>query len=90
MLIRDALNISRKPIVTLREELDFVKKFIPINTSTLGDDFTFNVDMAPDVNQDAVHLPSMFVQTLAENAIKHGLEAKGRTEESAHKSGENQ
>jgi tetratricopeptide (TPR) repeat protein len=76
MLIRDALNISRKPIVTLREELDFVKKFIPINTSTLGDDFTFNVDMAPDVNQDAVHLPSMFVQTLAENAIKHGLKLK--------------
>lgn len=42
----------------------------------MGDDFHFNIDIAPDVDASSVRIPSMFIQILTENAIKHGLRNK--------------
>ena len=62
---------------TLSEELEFIRFYCNIESRSVGDDFRLDIEMAPDVDADRVSLPSMAVQILVENAIKHGLKAKG-------------
>ncbi len=64
---------------TLTEELTFVDYYVSIESQQMAHDFKYVKDIAEDVNVDAVHLPAMTIQILAENAIKHGLRRKGGT-----------
>ena len=74
-LIRANLDVSSRTIVTLQEEMDFVSYYISLEQE-LTEHFVYTIDVAPGLDLSALHIPSMFVQILAENAIKHGL--KGR------------
>jgi len=72
-LIRANLDLSCRLDVTLREELDFVKRYVHVEKQMVGDDFEFRIDLAKAVDADSVRIPSMFVQILVENAFVHGL-----------------
>ena len=72
-LIRANLDLSCRLDVTLREELDFVKRYVHVEKQMVGDDFEFRIDQAKAVDIDSVRIPSMFVQILVENAFVHGL-----------------
>ena len=72
-LIRTNLDMSCRLDVTLGEELEFVKQYVEIERHFVGDDFKFVVDLAPGLEPDVIHVPSMFVQILVENAFVHGL-----------------
>ncbi len=75
-LIRANLDLACRQKISLREELDFVNRYVEVEKNTLDDDFSFEVKVADGVNVDEVYMPSMFVQILVENAFVHGL--KGR------------
>lgn len=75
-LIRANLDISRNTYVSLAEELEFVKYYVDIEQTVLGDGFTFTVDAPDDSITKGIRIPTMFVQILVENAIKHGLKGK--------------
>lgn len=75
-LIRTNLDMSGMPYVSLDKELDFVCQYIRVERYLLGDDFSFDVDVAPDVDSYSTRVPSMFIQILTENAIVHGLKSK--------------
>ncbi len=75
-LIRQSLDISRNTFVTLREELDFVKKYVEVQSYVLRPDFEFSLTVPDDIT--GIYIPSMSVQILAENAIKHGLKGLDR------------
>ena len=72
-LIRANLNISGKYYLSLKEELDFVDYYISIERKILGNDFTYEVDAPADDELEKIMVPSMFIQILVENSIKHGL-----------------
>jgi len=72
-LIRQNLDLSNRPWVTLYEELNFVKKYVSLQRTLLGEDMDFTLDAPDDDTLEEIKLPSMFVQILVENAIKHGL-----------------
>lgn len=72
-LIRANLDLSCRLDVTLREELDFVKRYVDVEKQLVGDDFEFAINIDESVNIDQVCIPSMFVQILVENAFVHGL-----------------
>lgn len=72
-LIRANLDLSCRLDVTLREELDFVKRYVDVEKQLVGDDFEFAINIAESVNIDQVRIPSMSVQILVENAFVHGL-----------------
>jgi sensor histidine kinase YesM len=76
LLIRSALNISDKTTVSLKEELAFVDEYIGMERPIIGDDFEYKYAVSPDINPEKIKLPSMFIQLLVENAIKHGLKTK--------------
>lgn len=72
-LIRANLDLSCQLEVTLREELDFVEKYVEVERRLVGDDFEFRLDVNENIELDKVMIPSMFVQILVENAFVHGL-----------------
>lgn len=75
-LIRANLNMSGKFYVSMKEELEFVNYYISVVRPSLGDDFVFSIDAPEDEVLEGISCPSMFVQILVENAIKHGLKIK--------------
>lgn len=75
-LIRANLDMSSTLGVELQRELEFVQQYVRVESYLMGDDFHFNIDIAPDVDASSVRIPSMFIQILTENAIKHALRNK--------------
>lgn len=75
-LIRANLEVSKNTCITLREELDFVQYYVSAERCLLGDDFEFEIYSPSEEILERTLIPSMFVQILVENAIKHGLKDK--------------
>lgn len=78
VLLRSGLNLAGKAEVSLTEELQFIHDYVEAERYKLRDDFQFNLHIAPDVHTDTLRLPSMLVQILVENAIRHGLRGLDR------------
>jgi LytS/YehU family sensor histidine kinase len=71
-LLRLALHHSTHPEVTLREDLEFLARYIEIQQTRLGDRLCFAQAVPPEVMDCLV--PALLLQPLVENAIRHGLE----------------
>lgn len=59
---------------TLGHELERVRAYLDILRLRMGPRLSLQIDVAPSLHE--VPFPSMMLQTLAENAIKHGLEPR--------------
>jgi two-component system LytT family sensor kinase len=58
----------------LRDELSFIEDYLSIEVVRFGEKLRFETDVAPDTLDMLV--PSMLLQPLVENSIKHGLSGK--------------
>src|ERR1051326_4627918 len=79
-LLRMALE-RRENEITLQSELEFVGKYLEIEQTRFHDRLKVHMDVPPDLL--AVYVPSLALQPLVENAIKHGISvdsAAGRLE----------
>ncbi len=77
-LMHSQLSVAKEPFVTLKEEMDFVKKYIDVAAATMGDDFCCQINMPDSEQTEQRKVPSTFIQILVENAIKHGLRGLDR------------
>ena len=73
-LLRLALETQGTQEVTLKQELEFLEKYLDIERMRFHDRLTINMDVDPQ-SLDA-RLPNMILQPLVENAIKHGIAAR--------------
>jgi len=73
-LFRDVLTASGRPTVPLADELRLVRRYLAVEQARFGDALAVTVD-APD-DALAREVPAFSVQTLVENAVKHGVERK--------------
>jgi LytS/YehU family sensor histidine kinase len=71
-LLRLALSQSDKQEVTLREDMRFVERYIEIQQTRLGDRLRFEQQIDPAALDCLV--PTLFLQPLVENALRHGIE----------------
>jgi LytS/YehU family sensor histidine kinase len=69
-LLRTALE-RRQNEITLQSELEFVGKYLEIEQTRFHDRLKVHMDVPPDLL--AVYVPSLALQPLVENAIKHGI-----------------
>jgi two-component system, LytTR family, sensor kinase len=83
-LLRLTLERGSAHEVTLRQELEFVQKYLEIQQTRFHDRLRVEINARPETLDARV--PNMILQPLVENAIKHGLAARasaGRVEISA-------
>ena len=71
-LLRLALNQSDKQEVSLRDDLLFLERYVEIQQTRLGDRFRFEQNVDPLTLNCLV--PTLFLQPLVENSIRHGIE----------------
>ena len=72
-LLRRLLR-SHEHFVTLREELESIDEYLDIEVIRFGPKLIVRKDISPDTLD--VIVPSMILQPLVENSIKHGLSRK--------------
>lgn len=78
-LFRAALEASSQACVSLRDEVFFLKNYVALQQQRHPGKFDFEVEIAPELDLDAVQLPALLLQPLLENAIEHGLVPSGKT-----------
>lgn len=75
-LMRHVLEMSRLNEVPLQRELDVLGMYTELERMRLKGRFSYAVDIALDVDPEAVTLPPMLLQPFVENAVWHGLSPK--------------
>jgi len=84
-LLRMALE-RRENEITLQSELEFVGKYLEIEQTRFHDRLKVHMEVPPDLL--GIYVPSLALQPLVENAIKHGISvdsAAGRLEIAAQR-----
>jgi sensor histidine kinase YesM len=75
VLLRASLDSGRQPLIPLRQELAMVESYMAIEKERLGDKLRSSVEVQAEAQDRQV--PPMSVQSLVENAVKHGIMARG-------------
>ncbi|MDY3848834.1 MAG: histidine kinase [Prevotella sp.] len=70
-IIRCSLDVMSQLFIHLQDELDFINQYVALEKRIIDKDFDFKLDVQCDISK--VVVPSMLVQILVENAIKHGI-----------------
>jgi two-component system LytT family sensor kinase len=73
-LLRSSLDNTSRPLIPLHQELAMVDDYIEIERVRFGGKLRGGVDVPPDLR--GVLVPPLSVQSLVENAVKHGIAAK--------------
>lgn len=72
-IMRNNLLLGKKQVVSLREELDLVEKYLIIEKIRFEERLKVELDIAPDCLFNEI--PPFMLQTIVENGIKHGISA---------------
>ncbi len=70
-LFRYQLQASQQELVTLKEELDFVEKYLDLEKERFGDRLQVDINVPESIHHEKI--PPMLLQPLVENSVKHGL-----------------
>jgi len=78
MRLSDLLRLTLERLglqeVTLSDELDFLRKYLEIEGTRFADRLVVRYDVQPEAHE--VLVPTLLLQPLVENAIKHGVARK--------------
>src|ERR1700726_1139179 len=69
--LRRASEDSHRAQVTLREEVEYLQRYIDIQKIRFGDRLRVSIDIPDELL--ATQVPNLLLQPLVENAIKHGV-----------------
>jgi two-component system, LytTR family, sensor kinase len=70
-LLRLTLDRVGTQQVPLKDEVDFLRKYLEIEQTRFGDRLQVNIDVDPEVLDAPV--PNLVLQPLVENALRHGI-----------------
>lgn len=90
VFLRASMSEMRSEQISLAEEFRLMQAYLEVMQARMGTRLEFDLNLPPDLQ--AITLPSMILLTLAENAIKHGIEPSlrgGRIDIYAERSGSN-
>jgi len=73
-LLRLTLRATDRQEVTVREELQFLERYLQIEKTRFGERLLIERDIDPDTLNGLV--PILILQPLVENAVKHGIETQ--------------
>jgi two-component system LytT family sensor kinase len=71
---RHVLAHSARPITSIHDEIEFLRTYLYIEEARFCDRLHVSIDVAPEIAD--VQIPSLILQPIVENALKHGLGRK--------------
>lgn len=71
-LIRRVFEKKAEPWASLKEEVQFLGDYLDLQKQRFKETFDYAIHVEPEVDEQTP-LPRLFLQTLAENALKHGI-----------------
>ena len=71
LLLRKTLAKSQSVYNSLDQELEMMKMYIRLEALRFG--FVWNIEIDGEINISEIEIPTLLIQPLIENAIKHGL-----------------
>ena len=71
-LLRYALQSGKRPLAPLKDELEVVNTYLNLERIRFEERMTSHIDASPETL--SVPVPSMLLQSLVENGLKHGIE----------------
>ncbi|RZL42926.1 MAG: hypothetical protein EOP00_23000 [Pedobacter sp.] len=73
-LLRSTLDMSKKELVSLKEEIEYINNYVLLNKLQLNEELEFNLVIDESIKHpEALFIPGMLIQPFVENAILHGL-----------------
>ena len=73
-LMRKSLEFSEREVISLENEIEFLDDYLDINQKLRFDDrLQYSIEVADDIEEDIIGIPTMIVQPYIENAIEHGI-----------------
>jgi two-component system LytT family sensor kinase len=73
-VFRHVLAHSARPLTSVRDELAFLRTYLYIEEVRFGERLQVSIEASPEV--EGAQIPSLILQPLVENALKHGLGPK--------------
>ena len=73
-LLRQSLDCKDRTEITLAQELSLLEHYLSIQRIRFGDRMEIGIDIEPETL--SILVPSMLLQPLVENAIRHGIEGR--------------
>lgn len=74
-LLRANITHKHEQVITLREELRYVRYYLELQKERFADSLMYSIDLE-DPSMLEYYLPKLTIQPLVENCIVHGLEPK--------------
>ena len=73
VLVRSVLDFSSREYILLKDEINFIKNFLHLESSRYDSQIEYSVVVSEELDVDFCEIPSLITIPLLENAIKHGL-----------------
>ncbi|MCB0705303.1 MAG: histidine kinase [Saprospiraceae bacterium] len=78
-LMRKALEHSNMELISLEEEIEFLRDYLTINEKLRFENrLSFEIIVDDQIEEDIMGVPTMIVQPYVENAIEHGIRSIGK------------
>jgi ligand-binding sensor domain-containing protein len=72
-LIRMIIEKASQSQITLRDEIVRLNYYLDLEKERFKNKFDFKIEVAQDLDMDAITIPNMIIQPHAENSIIHGI-----------------
>jgi two-component system, LytTR family, sensor kinase len=73
-VFRHVLAQSSQPVIPIRDEIEFVRTYLEIEEARFGTRLQVEINVSPEAERE--YVPSLILQPVVENALKHGLAPK--------------
>lgn len=72
-LMRKTLEFSRKEMISIEDEISFLKDYVLLENLSTGKDINFKIESSPEIEKEFTLVPSMILQPFVENSLYHGF-----------------
>ena len=72
--MQKSLKFSDDKYISLKEEVDFINDYLNLHKLRTNKQFSFEVYVQSDKPSECIYLPSLLVQPIVENSVKHAFQ----------------
>ena len=72
-LIRSTLEISSRSFIPISEEKEYLSKYIILEQMRIPGQFDYEIIIEKNIDMKKIEIPSMIIQPIVENSIRHGM-----------------